>query len=90
MKAPVIIPDDKNGVSLNFTLIRDDPREWSYSEDFDIRENVSPLHEKYMLQSEINTALAALENVDPTVAEFQSGDNVVNMNVHSLKVTHEV
>lgn len=90
LKQPIIVPDNNYGVSLNFTLNRDDPKEWSYSEDFDISENVSPLFEKYLIQSELDRELAKLERIDPTCTEFLVNDNLVNMNLHSLKVTHEV
>lgn len=71
-------------------MVRNDPKEWSYSEDFDINENVSPYYEKYMVQTEIDKELALLEIIDPNCAEFVSSNNLVGMNLHSLKVTNEV
>lgn len=89
MRAPVYIPDDKKGVSLNFTMIRDDPKEWSISEDFDIGANV-PLRDRYMTQLELSDALEALDSYDPSTSYFLARGNKIDTEIHSLKISHEV
>ncbi|KAL0266576.1 UNVERIFIED_CONTAM: hypothetical protein PYX00_009080 [Menopon gallinae] len=89
VKAPVFVPDDKNGVSLNFTMIRDDPKEWSISEDFDIGANV-PVHDRYLTQLELSDALEDLDKYDPSTSYFLARGNRIDMEIHSLKISREV
>jgi len=88
MIMPVIVPDDVKGVSMNISLLRDDPREWSYAEDFSILDNVE--RKVYLTQSDMSGEMARLENVDPSAVEFHAGENIVEMHLHSLKITHDV
>lgn len=85
---PVVVPDDIKGISLNVTLLRDDPREWSYAEDFSIIENVEAT--AFLSQDEISAAMAKLADYDPSATQFLAGDNIVQLYLHSLKVTHNV
>lgn len=71
-------------------MVRDDPKEWSYSEDFDIDKNVSPSYEKYLSQFDLDRELAALELANPSSTEFLYRNNFINSNLHSLRVTNQV
>ncbi|KAK6642191.1 hypothetical protein RUM44_013914 [Polyplax serrata] len=86
----VNVPDNISGLSVNFTLVRDDPKEWSYSEDFDIDKNVSPSYEKYLSQFDLDRELAALELANPSSTEFLYRNNFINSNLHSLRVTNQI
>ena len=70
-------------VHLNFTLSSDDSPKWSSVEDFGLRDNIEP---KYLSNSEINRALAALESEAPEAVEFLANDNDWSMKVHALRI----
>lgn len=82
------MPADGTGsVSLNFTLLRDNPELWSSRNDYGLKENL--MSGKYLSNAELRQAMAALEQLDPSIAELQA----ISMAAHpitSLKLTHEV
>lgn len=84
----VEVPDDTKGVSLNFTLLRDDPRSWAVEYDFGAVENVSPM-EQYLSRAEIIAKLLQLENSHPTIAQIVADYNFMPPSLHSLKITEE-
>ncbi|XP_065571003.1 carboxypeptidase D-like isoform X2 [Artemia franciscana] len=59
--------------SLNFTLKAENLEEWSKEMDFGLKENVAT--NQYLTNSEVNEALAQIENEVPDIAEFQSGSD---------------
>ncbi|KAK7026826.1 hypothetical protein SK128_005654 [Halocaridina rubra] len=71
---------------VNFTMKLDDSSTWSQREDFDIAEN---LRNKYLTNSELNSAMADLENQYKEVAEFLANDNDWSMKIHALKITDD-
>ncbi|OAD62352.1 Carboxypeptidase D [Eufriesea mexicana] len=77
----VTVPNDVNiGEENNDTYM-------SSAYDFQIKEN---LQNVYLKNSELNTRFSQLENHHPNVAEFQDGQSLVSMAIHSLKVTHNL
>lgn len=83
----VTVPES-GSVQYNVTLMKDDPLHWGSAYDFGIAMN--QYHPKYHDNSELYTILGDLENRYPSVAEFEAGDNIISMAIHSLKITHEV
>jgi hypothetical protein len=84
-----IVPADGTGsVSLNFTLLRDNPELWSTHHDYGLKENLASV--KYLSNAELIQVMAGLEKLDPSVAELQTSSNVVEHSIISLKLTHEV
>lgn len=73
--------------SENFTLKVDNSSTWSQQEDFGVTEN---LKEKYLSNSEINVAMAKIENQHPDIAEFLANDNEWSMKLHALQMGTEV
>ncbi|XP_066602873.1 carboxypeptidase D-like [Prorops nasuta] len=74
-------------VTLDFTLMPDDPQHWSSAYDFRLLGN---LQSAYLKNSELSARVSQLENRQPDVAEFLAGDSMINMAIHSLKVTHNM
>ncbi|XP_022120692.2 carboxypeptidase D isoform X1 [Pieris rapae] len=74
-------------ISVNFTLMPDDPQHWSSAYDFRVLENI--VGTRYHTPLEIYAALAELENKFPEIAEFQSGDSLTTATLHELKITDE-
>ncbi|XP_061382022.1 carboxypeptidase D-like isoform X2 [Danaus plexippus] len=74
-------------ISLNFTLMPDDPQHWSSAYDFRVLDNI--INTRYHTPLEMYAALAELENEHPAVAEFRAGDNELTSSLHQLKVTHD-
>ncbi|XP_012252341.2 carboxypeptidase D isoform X1 [Athalia rosae] len=85
----VIVPKDetKNGVRVDFTLMRNDPLHWSSAYDFRI---IANLEKGFLQHSELSARMAQLENHQPEVAEFKAGDSSISMAIHSLKITHNI
>lgn len=83
----VIVPEN-GSVSVNFTLMADDPQHWSSAYDFRVLENI--LNTKYHSSSEIYEELSTLENRYPNLAEFKGGDSMNTMILHQLKMTDEI
>jgi hypothetical protein len=84
----VVVPADGTGsVSLNFTLLRDNPELWSSRSDYDLKENL--MSGKYLSNAELRETMAALEKLDPSVAELQA-ISMAAYPITSLKLTHEV
>jgi hypothetical protein len=83
-----VVPADGTGsVSLNFTLLRDNPELWSSRSDYGLKENL--MSGKYLSNAELRQVMAALDQLNPSVAELQT----ISMAAHpitSLKLTHEV
>ncbi|KAK2580979.1 hypothetical protein KPH14_006039 [Odynerus spinipes] len=79
-------PEDSE-VTLDFTLMRDNPQDWSSAYDFRIFAN---LQNGYLKNSELSARFSQLENHQPDVAEFRAGDSLVSMAIHSLKITHNM
>ncbi|XP_053976263.1 carboxypeptidase D-like [Hylaeus volcanicus] len=87
----VIVPSGDNigegETTLDFTLMRDDPQHWSSAYDFRLRAN---LQNVYLKNPELSARFSQLENHQPNIAEFQAGDSLVSMAIHSLKITHNM
>jgi hypothetical protein len=84
-----VVPADGTGsVSLNFTLLRDNPELWSSRNDYGLKENLAS--GKYLSNTELRQAMASLEMLNPSVAELQDSNNMVKLPIMSLKLTHEV
>jgi hypothetical protein len=84
----VIVPANGTGsVSLNFTLLRDNPELWSSRNDYGLKENL--MLGKYLSSAELRQAMAALEKQNPPVAELQT-ISMATDTITSLKLTHEV
>ncbi|XP_072934189.1 carboxypeptidase D isoform X2 [Epargyreus clarus] len=78
----------KGGVSLNFTLMPDDPQHWSSAYDFRVLDNI--MNTRYHTSLELYAELAELENRFPDIAEFRSGDSLDTAVLHELKLTDQV
>lgn len=51
---------------------------------------IANLQNVYLKNTELSARLSQLENHQPNIAEFQAGESLVSMAIHSLKVTHNV
>jgi tmRNA-binding protein len=80
--------DGTHSVSLNFTLLRDNPELWSSRYDYGLKENL--VSGKYLNNTEVKQVMAALERLNPSIAELQTSSNMVEQSITSLKLTHEV
>ncbi|VVC87334.1 unnamed protein product [Leptidea sinapis] len=74
-------------VSLNFTLMPDDPQHWSSAYDFRVLENI--VNTRYHTPLEMYAELAELENKFPSIAEFRAGDSLTTSTLHELKITDD-
>ncbi|XP_012216053.2 carboxypeptidase D-like [Linepithema humile] len=74
-------------VTLDFTLMRDDPLHWSSAYDFGLRAN---LQNGYLKNSDLSARFNQLEKHQPDIAEFLPNDSVINSALHSLKITHNM
>ncbi|XP_076767108.1 carboxypeptidase D svr [Xylocopa sonorina] len=87
----VMVPDGvgigEGEVTLDFTLMRDDPEHWSSAYDFRL---IANLQNVYLNNAELSARFSQLENHQLNTAEFQAGESLVSMAIHSLKVTHNV
>lgn len=84
-----VVPADGTGsVSLNFTLLRDNPELWSSRSDYGLKENLAS--GKYLSNNELRQAMASLETLNPLVAELHDNNNMVPLPITSLKLTDEV
>jgi len=84
----VVVPaDGTRSISLNFTLLRDNPELWSSRYDYDLKKNL--VSGKYLNNTELTQVMAALEQIKPSIAELQT-INMVEQSITSLKLTHEV
>ena len=84
----VVPADGTRSVSLNFTLLRDNPELWSSHYDYGLKENL--VSGKYLNNTELKQVMAVLEQLNPSIAELQDSSNVVEQSITSLKLTHEV
>jgi hypothetical protein len=84
----VVPADGTRSVSLNFTLLRDNPELWSARFDYGLKDNL--VSEKYLNNTELIQVMAAMDQLNPSVAELQISSNVVEQSITSLKLTHEV
>ena len=55
--------------------------------DFRLRAN---LQNVYLKNAELSARFSQLENHQPNVAEFRSGESLDSMAIHSLKITRDV
>ncbi|KAK1121827.1 hypothetical protein K0M31_010139 [Melipona bicolor] len=74
-------------VTLDFTLMHDDPEHWSSAYDFRLIANLQNI---YLKNAELSARFSQLENHQPNIAEFQAGESLVSMVIHSLKVTYDM
>ncbi|CAH0713504.1 unnamed protein product, partial [Brenthis ino] len=74
-------------VSLNFTLMPDDPQHWSSAYDFRVLDNI--VNTRYHAPLEVYASLAEVENRHPDVAEFRAGDSLDTAMLHELKLTSD-
>lgn len=74
-------------VKENFTLKTDNSAMWSEQEDFGLTENLGL---KYLSNSDINIAMAGIENQHPDIAEFLANDNEWSMRLHALQMGTQV
>ncbi|XP_039751750.1 carboxypeptidase D-like isoform X2 [Pararge aegeria] len=74
-------------VSLNFTLMPDDPQHWSSAYDFRVLDNI--INTRYHSPLDIYAELAELENKYPGIAEFRAGDSMKTATLHELKLTDD-
>ncbi|XP_045770816.1 carboxypeptidase D-like isoform X2 [Maniola jurtina] len=74
-------------VSLNFTLMPDDPQHWSSAYDFRVLDNI--MRTKYHSPLDMYAELAELENKYPEIAEFRAGDSMKTATLHELKLTED-
>ncbi|XP_041971447.1 carboxypeptidase D-like isoform X2 [Aricia agestis] len=72
-------------VSLNFTLMPDDPQHWSSAYDFRVLDNI--MYTAYHKPLELYAKLAELENKFGDIAEFRAGDSLNTALLHELKLT---
>ena len=81
-----------NGVGrslqLDLSMMRDDPQHWASAHDFRIIEHV--FQTKYHTNHDLNFQMSQLENSNVEYVAFESGDNEISMQHHSLKVTQDV
>ncbi|XP_020298927.1 carboxypeptidase D-like [Pseudomyrmex gracilis] len=77
---------DVGEVTLDFTLMRDDPDHWSSAYDFGLRVN---LQKGYLKNSDLSARFSQLENHQPNVAEFIASDSL-SMTIDSLKITNNM
>ncbi|KYN37346.1 Carboxypeptidase D [Trachymyrmex septentrionalis] len=88
IEVPSYDKNPENGeVTLDFTLMRDDPLHWSSAYDFGLRVN---LQNGYLKNSDLNARFSQLENHQSDTAEFLAGDSMISIAIHSLKVTHDM
>jgi hypothetical protein len=84
-----VVPADGTGsVSLNFTLLRDNPELWSSRYDYGLKENLAS--GKYLTNPQLKQVMAGLEKLNPSIAELQTSSNMVEHSITSLKLTHQV
>ncbi|XP_063989160.1 carboxypeptidase D isoform X2 [Diachasmimorpha longicaudata] len=78
----------KREVVLDFTLMKDDDQHWSSAYDFAIINN---LRKGYLSNGDLNSAMGFLESQRPnSIVEFEAGDSLNSMAVHSLKITRNL
>lgn len=68
----VYVPNNDIGVSLNFTLLRVDPRSWSVEYDYSIQENIAGMT-RYLTNDEIVGQLQLIDKNAPVLAEYFNG-----------------
>ncbi|XP_076646852.1 carboxypeptidase D svr isoform X1 [Halictus rubicundus] len=87
----IIVPVGDNlgegEITLDFSLMRDDPQHWSSAYDFRL---IANLQNVYLKNAELNARFSELESHQPNTAEFQAGDSLISMAIHSLKITHDM
>ncbi|KOC66182.1 Carboxypeptidase D [Habropoda laboriosa] len=87
----VTVPDGvhirEGEVTLDFTLMRDDPQHWSSAYDFRL---IANLQNAYLKNAELSARFSQLENHQQNIAEFQAGESLISMAIHSLKITHNM
>ncbi|XP_011313662.1 carboxypeptidase D-like [Fopius arisanus] len=75
-------------VIVDFTLMKDDDQHWSSAYDFAILKN---LKKGYLSNGDLNTAMGTLESQRAdSIVEFEAGESLNSMAVHSLKITRNL
>lgn len=80
--------DGTRSISLNFTLLRDNPELWSSRYDYGLKENL--VSGKYLNNAELKQVMAALDQLNPSIVKLQTSSNMDEQSITSLKLTHEV
>ncbi|KAI5642609.1 zinc carboxypeptidase domain-containing protein [Phthorimaea operculella] len=75
-------------VSINFTLMPDDPQHWSSAYDYRVIENI--VETRYHKPLEVYSMLAELENKYPDIAEFRAGDSLTTSVFRQLRITDQI
>lgn len=83
----VTVPDN-GSISLDFTMMRDDPQHWSSAYDYRILENI--VRPRYHSNGEINQFMAEMESKNNKIIKLEAGDSDVSIAYHSLKMTSDV
>lgn len=87
----VTVPEDSTGlpgeVTLDFTLMHDDPTTWNSNYDFGLRAN---MRHGYLKNNELSVMLKQLESRHATLVQFIADDSKISKNIQSLKVTENV
>lgn len=79
------IPNNRTRLRYDMQLIRDDPQHWASSYDYRVIENV--VRTRYHSNSELDNAMARLEQRNPEQANVETNENEVAMEYHSVKVS---
>lgn len=79
------LPDNKTRHRYDIQLIRDDPQHWASSYDYRVIENV--VRTRYHTDSELDQAMARMEQRNPAQANVETNENEVNMEFHSVKIS---
>ncbi|XP_054259827.1 carboxypeptidase D-like [Macrosteles quadrilineatus] len=85
----VTVPDNTIGVTLNFTLARNDPRSWAMEYDFGITKSVYPT-QRYLTDQEILDEFENMDQTAPKVAQFFRTGDYAGIGIPCLKISHEV
>lgn len=73
---------------LDFALMRDDDEHWASAYDFGLMKN---LRKGYLSNGDLNTAMGSLESQRAdSIVEFEAGDSLNSMAIHSLKITRNL
>lgn len=85
----VTVHNDTSGVSLNFTLERNDPRTWAMAYDYGLTESVYPT-DHYLTDEEIEQEFERIEKIHSEIAQYYRLGDYAGIGVPSLRITHQV
>lgn len=80
--------DDTPSLSVNFTLMRNDPQHWSSAYDFRLIQHV--INTRYRYTHQIVDLMAELEKKHPDTIEFQNGYEDAFKIIPRIKMTKQV